>query len=113
MKLTAKKLFQIIKEELAEAPNFTKGARRSQPPEGGGPNFTKGDNPNDTMQGYSDQMDNRKVQRLAQELKDFLKNSEAARDIKTLRAKSFMQALKMALGEYDKGAYMESGEEDE
>ena len=65
------------------------------------------------MQGYSDQMDNRKVQRLAQELKDFLKNSEAARDIKTLRAKSFMQALKMALGEYDKGAYMESVEEDE
>ena len=44
MKLTTEILKKIIKEELAEAPNFTKGARRSQPPEGGGPNFTKGDN---------------------------------------------------------------------
>ena len=113
MKLTTKKLFQIIKEELAEAPNFIKGDRRNQRPEGGGPNFTKGARPNDDMQGYEDEMDNRKVQRLAQEFKDFLKDSEAARDIKTLRAKSFMQALKMALGEYDKGAYMESIEEDE
>ena len=107
MKLTTEKLMQIIKEELSEAPNFTKGAV-SQRPEGGGPNFTKGARPNDTTQGYEDEMDNRKVQRLAQELKDFLKSSEAARDIKTLRAKSFMQALKMALGEYDKGTYMES-----
>ena len=112
MKLTTEKLMQIIREELSESPNFTKGAA-FQSPEGGGPNFTKGANPNDTMRGNRDQMDNRKVQRLAQELKDFLRDSEAARDIKTLKAKSFMQALKMALGEYDKGAYMESIEEGE